>query len=62
VFLHGTWLLPEVYGLQLDRLTAWDVLVLAPCGVEGLRGYSQFSHTDTDAAYEVRETAHGGSI
>ena len=55
VFLHGNCLLPEAYGLQLNRLAAYGVLVLAPCGVEGIRGYSQFSDMkNAHAAYQVR--------
>ena len=41
--MHGTWVGPEVYSLQLDRLAAGGFLVLAPCGVEGFRGFAQFS-------------------
>ena len=58
VFMHGTWVSPEVYGLQLDRLAAGGVLVLAPCGVEGLSGFAQFFNPDMkkfQAAYQARE-------
>ena len=101
VFMHGTWVSPEVYGLQLDRLAAgarsWSltrrqlptlmpppgqtvmacrgktepdvlspsgilnaaggVLVLAPCGVEGLSGFAQFFNPDMkkfQSAYQAR--------
>ena len=44
--MHGTWVTPELYGLQLDRLAAGGVLVLAPCAVEGLAGFAQFFNLD----------------
>ena len=55
--MHGTWVSPEVYGLQLDRLAAGGVLVLAPCGVEGLSGFAQFFNPDMkkfQSAYQAR--------
>ncbi len=55
--MHGTWVSPEVYGLQLDRLAAGGVLVLAPCGVEGLKGFAQFFNLDMkkfQSGYQAR--------
>ncbi len=57
MFMHGTWVSPEVYGLQLDRLATGGVLVLAPCGVEGLSGFAQFFDPDMkkfQSAYQAR--------
>ncbi len=55
LFMHGTWMSPEIYGLQLNRLAAWGMLVLAPCGVDGIRGYAQFSGGEEhESAYQVR--------